>query len=139
MIVSPVSAHGPGIETETVTGIEVNAKFDDGTPMINAQITVYAPDDPETAWLQGVADEEGYFVFVPDLSIPGRWDISVRTAGHGDIIYVTIDENASVTEIVSASVGMTTTQRILMAVLGIWGLVGTALYFSRNKERVKSD
>ena len=76
----------------TTTGVQIYARFDDGTPMANAQVLVYAPDDPETPWLRGEADDEGYFAFVPNAALAGRWDINVRTAGHGDWVYLTLED-----------------------------------------------
>lgn len=126
-------AHGTEIEAGTATGVQLFAQFDDGSPMANAQVLVYAPDDPETPWLRGEADENGYFAFVPDGSLAGSWDINVRTSGHGDWVYLTLDEGGA-TEIVSSGGGFTVPQIVLMSAAVIWGFVGTALYFRRERQ-----
>lgn len=131
MLTQPLSAHGTEIALGEVNAIAINARFDNGDPMSNAQISIYAPNDPASPWLHGEADANGHFVFVPDTAIPGQWDIQVRTAGHGDWVYVDIAEG-TVTELRSSSGGLTTMQIVLMSGAVIWGLVGTALYFSRG-------
>ncbi len=129
-------AHGTEIDTGTTTGVQIYARFDDGTPMTNAQVLVYAPDDPETPWLRGEADEEGYFAFVPDAALSGRWDVNVRTAGHGDWVYLTLEDGGA-TEVVSSS-GFTTPQIVLMSAAIVWGFIGTALYFRREQRPTES-
>lgn len=130
----PVSAHGTQIDYAVGPQVQLQAKFDTGEPMANAQVTVYSPEDPANPWLVGEADADGNFAFSPDPSTPGRWDIFVRTAGHGDSLYVEIDE-ASAVVAGSSSGGLTVPQIVLMSASVIWGLIGTALYFARGKPR----
>lgn len=122
-------AHGTDITYRSTQAIELVALYDSGEPMANAQITVFAPSDPATPWLQGEADAGGRFVFSPDPAQPGRWDVRVRTAGHGEIIHIDVAEGA----VVAGGGGFTTAQRLLMSAAIIWGFVGTALYFARDK------
>ena len=124
-------AHGTRIEYKSTSAIEIVAKFDGGEPMSEAQVIIYAPDDPANPWLTGVCDDDGRFSFIPDVSIPGTWDIQVRKAGHGDMIHIDISEGAITGG--SGDSGFSTSQIILMAACAIWGLAGTALYFRRRK------
>ena len=124
------SAHGARIEYTINMTIDIVASYDNGEPMAGAQVVVYAPDDPSNPWLTGVCDDEGRFSFVPDSSKAGTWDIQVRQSGHGDIVHIPIGENMVAT---GGTGGYTVLQIILMAACGIWGFVGTALYFSRRK------
>ena len=80
-------AHGTAIELAVVDGdtLTIHAEFDTGEPMSEAQILVYAADNPREAWLTGVADENGDYSFPVDTSIAGQWSVSIRTAGHGEI------------------------------------------------------
>lgn len=126
-------AHGTDITYAVGTQIQLQAAFDSGEPMANAQVTVYAPDDPAEPWLVGEADADGYFAFAPDTTIPGRWAVFVRTAGHGDTLYFDMDDTATITGTASAGGGFTVPQIILMSASVIWGLVGTALYFARGR------
>ncbi len=129
-LVEQTEAHGTEITYRTTTAIEIEAAFDNGEPMAEAQVIVYAPNDPATAWLRGQCDENGRFIFSPDTSITGDWAVSIRTAGHGEMLHIPIDESATVT--VSNTPETTQMQTFLMAGAVIWGFVGTALYFSRR-------
>lgn len=92
----PVLAHGVVLEHRQVDSVEVLAQFDTGAPMANAQVVVYAPDNPTEAWQQGTTDDQGRFSFVPDETLPGSWEVMVRQAGHGGV--VTIPVSAAVAD-----------------------------------------
>ena len=89
ILMSSISeAHGTDIQlTINENRVEILALFDTGEPMSNAQITVYAADNPQEVWLSGEADGDGRYSFAVDSSISGEWGISVRTAGHGELLY----------------------------------------------------
>lgn len=125
-----VYAHGARIEYTSSTEIEIVAKYDTGEPMGGAQVMVYAPDDPSTPWLTGVCDDEGRFTFMPDSTKPGTWDVQVRRAGHGDMVHIPVGGGAIDT---ANSGGYSVLQIVLMAVCVVWGIAGTALYFSRRR------
>ena len=123
-------AHGAKIEYTIASSIEIVAKYDSGEPMAEAQVTIYAPNDPSTPWLIGTCDDQGRFSFTPDVAIPGTWDIQVRQAGHGDMIHIEI-EDGSVSS--GSSSGYSTGQIIVMSLCVIWGIFGTAMFFKRRK------
>lgn len=151
---APVAAHGTKIEYRTTEAIAIDAKYDTGEPMSEAQVTVYAPDDPSTPWLQGTADANGNFLFTPDPSKPGNWTVRVRQAGHGDIINIAVAEDPATSQEATVAQDTTSTpqevnnpvtrggftplQTILMGAAVVWGFVGTALFFSRGKNRAHS-
>ncbi len=122
-------AHGVKIDYTINVAVEIQATYDTGKPMAGGQVTVYAPDDLSTPWLEGVCDDEGRFTFTPDPAIPGIWDVQVRQAGHGDIVHIPIGEDMMLT----GSTGLTPLQIVLMGASVVWGFVGTALFFSRKK------
>ena len=122
-------AHGAKIEYTISVAVEIRAAYDTGEPMDGGQVTVYAPDDPSTPWLTGVCDEEGRFIFTPDTSIPGTWDVQVRQAGHGDMVHIPIGEDMAI----SGGTGYTPLQIVLMGACVVWGFIGSALFFSRRK------
>ena len=124
-------AHGAKIEYTVANSISIVAKYDSGEPMAEAQVTIYAPDDPSTPWFTGTCDDDGRFSFIPDLSIPGTWDIQVRQAGHGDMIHIEVEEGSVIGG--SSSSGYSTSQIVIMSVCVIWGILGTALFFKRRK------
>lgn len=140
------TAHGAKINYETTQAIKIDAAFDNGEPMSNAQVTVYSPQDPSTPWLQGTTDENGSFVFAPDRSQSGEWAVQVRQAGHGDLITISMGEDKSSTEntedsqvmnIQSTNGSFTPMQIVVMSVAVIWGFVGTALYFVKGTKQTK--
>ncbi|KJS82657.1 MAG: hypothetical protein JM58_14400 [Peptococcaceae bacterium BICA1-8] len=131
ILFSPIIAHAHGakIEYNANMSYELLAKYDSGEPMANAQIIVYAPDDPATPWTKGAADENGRYSFVPDFSKKGMWTIQARYAGHGANINIEIGEEASL----AGSTGYTWLQKLIMAASVVWGMIGTALFYTRRK------
>ncbi|AFY85143.1 hypothetical protein [Oscillatoria acuminata] len=146
----PAIAHGVEVTHQTLEAVEVQALYDTGDPMSNAQVTVYAPNDPETPWKQGTADQNGRFLFAPDPSLAGNWAVRVRQAGHGGIINVAIapetppetavapPDATEVPEVApnsrtlsSPSPSVNPLPTGLAIASGVWGFVGTALFFSR--------
>lgn len=141
-----VQAHGALIEYKTVPGIALQAKYDNGELMTTAQITVYAPNNPDQPWLTGKGDKEGRFSFVPDPAITGAWKIMAREAGHGAMAHFMVggkaaaaDAGASAPAATAAPAAAVETtaqsplQRWLMGASAVWGLIGTALFFARKK------
>ena len=132
-------AHGANIQYRETSAIAIQAKYDDGTPMANAQVVVYAPSDRATPWLKGVTDSEGNFSFVPDDNPQnaGNWDVKVRQSGHGDITSIPVNQgeltSVAHTQLASAAGGYSLPQKMVMAAAVGWGFVGTALFFARSK------
>ena len=132
-----VLAHGARITYQETRGIEITAIYDQGDPMTNAQVVIYSPADPANPWLKGETDAQGHFSFVPDFNQVGNWDVKVRQAGHGASISIPITAE-STSDVATNSVtpqpdsSYTLRQKILMSVSGVWGFVGTALFFSRQ-------
>lgn len=133
VVVGTASAHGTDIVWQFDDGVVIiDAVFDSGEPMVNAQIVAYAPDNPSEPYFQGIADENGHIEFPIDPTVTGSWDISVRTAGHGEMLHVPVDSSA--TSLSGAgNQGRSPTQTILLAGVVIVVLGGVALYFMRGK------
>ncbi len=137
-------AHGAHIDYETTQAIQLTARYDNGDPMAAAQVTVYSPSDPANAWQRGVTDDQGRFIFAPDPAQPGNWEVQVRQAGHGDIVAIPVaevvpgqDPEALIPPTLASSSGSeegTGLQKGLMVASVLWGCVGTALFFSRQKK-----
>jgi len=148
-------AHGVAIEYQPTQAYEINAAYDTGEPMVDAQVAVFAPDDPATPWMTGTTNAEGQFVFSP--SAPGNWEVQVRQAGHGDVLVIPVvdvataspdpgsdqpgsqDLNASTAEAAASNTTTATRdysplQTSLMVGSVLWGCIGTALFFSRSKK-----
>ncbi len=146
---SSALAHGVTItyEARTTLVVTLHATFDSGEPMAGGQVTIYTPDDPVNPWQRGVCDEQGRYTFTPDPTLPGTWEVQVRQAGHGDIIYVTVAPSAEAEEESTATAlprsaggqatpgGYTPFQYVVMGAAVVWGCVGTALYFAHPTRR----
>ncbi|HEY9735368.1 MAG TPA: carboxypeptidase-like regulatory domain-containing protein [Trichocoleus sp.] len=154
--VLPAWAHGARLSFQTASSVALVATYDNGEPMKAAQILVYSPDNPSEPWTEGTTDDRGRYAFTPDPAIPGNWEVTVRQAGHGDVVIVPVsgkgaEGGAAVAEGTSSdtssgpSSGVAgSSARTSIAnlppvqkgvVMGsvIWGFVGTALFFSRGK------
>lgn len=81
-------AHGVKIIPKISQAISVQAEYDSGLPMQQAQVIVYAPNQPTEPWIKGMTNKEGKFIFIPDSKLSGNWQIKVSQAGHGNIINV---------------------------------------------------
>ena len=137
-------AHGAVVEVNPAS-VEIKAAFDTGEPMSEAQVLLYSPTDLSTPVVKGQTDSEGRFLFSPDPDLiadltakgaeDGRWEVTVRKAGHGQvttfglgngILQTATDSSTGLA--VKSSNRFTYQQWISMAAI-IWGFVGTALYF----------
>lgn len=132
--VPAVLAHATAIEVAVVgeQTIELVALFDTGEPMSEAQVVVYAADNPREAWLSGVADEAGNYTFDIDPAITGQWSVSVRTAGHGEILYLNVANGGTITIERPSSRPAWLTPVLAVIVVGV--LVGGGLYSSRKRK-----
>lgn len=136
-------AHGANISYRTTEAIEIQAVYDTGEPLAAAQVTLYAPEDPATAWLTGMTDEQGRFWFRPDPEQPGDWEVTVRQAGHGDILVIPVEPTdldpapRSGSSVISGArsdnASFSLLQKGVMVGAILWGCVGTALFFSRSR------
>lgn len=139
------AAHGADVvatvtrQVEVELTVAVEATYHSGRPMAGAQVTVFAPGAAEEPWLVGECDETGRFEFTPSVERTGVWDVRVVHHGHGGRVSVEVagegEEagSAVVRAEASSTAHLTTLQRSVMAACVIWGLVGTALFFSRRR------
>ncbi len=109
----------------------IEANYVSGEPMALAQVAVYSPDNPDQPWTTGQTNQEGEFEFSPDAA--GTWDVVIRQAGHGTTVSVPVDM-APTQQTTAALVSARPLQRWASAGAALWGLVGTALFFSRGKQ-----
>ncbi|MEO0489306.1 MAG: carboxypeptidase-like regulatory domain-containing protein [Cyanobacteria bacterium J06659_2] len=126
----PAEAHGAHIQTRNTT-VEIQAAYDSGEPMAEAQVQVYDPTNPQSPRFTGETDKAGQFSFTPDQ--PGDWEVTVRQAGHGATTAIPIDNNGTMAATFSGNSQLTPLQKSVIAGAIIWGCIGTALYFQRSK------
>lgn len=128
-------SHAVILDVREARAIAVDARYDTGQPMVDAQVSVFSPENPQQPWLSGLTDGRGQFVFIPGTT-QGRWTIQTRQAGHGSMAYIDLPADAATASLVTGSSlaqsGISPIQRAVMAVSIVWGLVGTALYFRRK-------
>lgn len=135
---SSVSAHGVELEQSRGEAVEITATYDNGDPMSEGQVVVYSPEEPSEPWTTGTTDEQGRYVFIPDASKPGAWSVQVREAGHGANISVEVggEKDSGVERVETeqtSSAGGSAARTGLMVALGLWGFVGTALFFQSRR------
>lgn len=80
LITSTCWAHGTRcVRLDGALGVQ--AEYDNGEPIANADVSVFKPGNDETPWLNGMTDDKGRFFFVPDSE--GSWTVRVQDAqGH---------------------------------------------------------
>lgn len=142
---SVAAAHGTDVvatvtrQVEVDLSVVVEATFHSGRPMAGAQVTVHAPGEPEAPWLVGTCDHEGRFEFAPPVDRPGVWEVRVAHHGHGGQVDVEVPATgeetgpAVVRAEASSAPHLTVLQKTVMGSCVVWGLVGTALFFSRRR------
>jgi nickel transport protein len=138
-------AHGADVKAAVTRQVEVElavvveATYHSGRPMAGAQVTVMAPDAPDQPWLVGECDADGRFEFAPPVDRPGTWEVLVAHHGHGGRVSIDVAGegeragSAVVTAEASSTAHLTALQKIVMGACVVWGLIGTALFFSRRR------
>ncbi len=119
--------------------LEFTSTFSTGEPVEEAQVLIYAPDNPDKPWGELTTDETGSFSFTPDASIPGDWEIRIeKDLGHGDIWTVPVNamgidyENISNVEPERPSFFADVNPLAVAGVLGLGTCMGIAAYASRS-------
>lgn len=128
---APADAHAALIEAENVPAVRLRAVYETGEPMAGAQVLIYAPDTAADVWARGETDEQGRFEFIPD-TLPGRWSVQVRQAGHGAMAHVMLGAGDGPAPANTSSQD-DWLRRAVMVGLVAWGALGTALFFRRRK------
>lgn len=151
LVVAPVPADAHGAQVEAVVvrnvavshRVDVRATYHSGRPMAGAGVSVFAPGDAENPWLTGACDDSGGFSFEPPPEMSGEWVVRVVHQGHGGVVTIAIEaaavgdgsiaDPAVIRAEASSSPHLSTLQRVLMGASVVWGLLGTALFFSRRR------
>ena len=129
------SAHGNAyLRYRQQSAIQIEAIHDNGKPMINANVRVYVPENGETPWIEGTTDSNGQFRFIPEAKQVGSLTVVVSQLGHNHQLNIPIQQNLAVAS-APVSSPYSPLQKLTMAAVGIWGFLGTALYFTRNRKK----
>ena len=133
VFIIPVYGHGAWVTWEMQDdSVHISATFDDGQPLGLAQITVFSGAAPSVPYLVGMTDEYGEFSFLPDKGESLNWDVQVRSAGHGDIVHLSLTEDSTPDD---KQDRFTTLQIVLMSTCVVWGFVGTAFFFASKRKK----
>ncbi len=133
LLTIPVFGHGARVIWRMQgDSIHVSASFDDGQPLGGAQVTVFSGAAPSVPYIVGMTDENGEFSFLPDEEESLNWDVQVRSAGHGDIVHLSLDEEPAAD---NEQGTFTTLQIVLMSVCVVWGFIGIAFFFASRRKR----
>lgn len=81
--------------------LEVQTTFSTGEPLKGAKVQIYAPNNPNRPWAQGVTDAQGRFQFSPDKQLAGNWEITIGQQGHSDILTVPVDQSGIEADLIS--------------------------------------
>lgn len=152
LALAPVSlcAHGVLVEAAVIREIQINHRIDvraayhSGRPMAGAQAKVFAPGGSESPWLTGVCDDNGGFSFEPPPEMIGEWVVRVAHRGHAGVVTIDLEGAGGTNGIeepapavvraeASSAAHLSTLQRVVMGACVVWGLIGTALFFSRRR------
>jgi nickel transport protein len=74
------------------TQLEVKSSYDTGDNLANARVLVFAPNDSEKPWMEGMTDAQGKFIFQPDPKLKGNWTLKIGRGDHGDILTVPVSD-----------------------------------------------
>ena len=124
-------AHGVDLLViEGGSGIE--ARYDSGQPISDAEVEVYSPADPDTIFQAGSTDKNGRFLFFPDSD--GEWKIKINDGmGHGGTRSIIIKDS----EIVVNAEGENPPGRSIKILSGlsvIFGITGILFFFLARRE-----
>ncbi|MBU6229539.1 MAG: carboxypeptidase regulatory-like domain-containing protein [Cyanobacteria bacterium REEB459] len=98
----PAQAWAHQVETNYTLAnqLEFQSTFSTGEPFAGATVRIYAPNHPDQPWKTLTTDSQGRFAFLPDVSIPGNWQVKIEDAAksHGDYWTVPVDSRGTIVE-----------------------------------------
>lgn len=126
---SDLWAHGVDYEVKEGRAVVLKAGYDDGEPMIYAEVKIFSPGNKDIEHQNGRTDKNGCFAFLPDQI--GEWKIIVNDGmGHGVVTEVEIKEAM---KIETTTKGWPRWQKIITGISVIWGLAGLIFYLKARK------
>ncbi len=118
------------------TGVGIQARYADDTPISYSDATVYYPGSEEE-FQQGLTDRNGRYLFSPDRE--GEWKIKIDDGmGHGVIAKLSVGEDLRITG-KAAGARFRIWQKILIGISIIWGFTGIYYYLFTRKKLLKID
>ena len=90
---SKVFAHG--VETNyslNIKSLELQSLFSTGEAFKDAPVIVHPPAGSDYAPIAGRTNEQGMFVFEPDYSVSGEWEVEIGEDSHWDMLTIPVSD-----------------------------------------------
>ena len=123
-------AHGLVYDIKMAKTLIIKVAYNDGEPMSYSDVKIFSPDSTKEEYQNVTTDKNGQFAFVPDIS--GEWKSLINDGmGHALSKKVVVKEGMEIES--HQHHGLEHWQKLIIAISIAWGLIGTALYFRRDK------
>ncbi len=127
----PAFSHGVQFQVSRESAVVLKARYDDGTPMGYAKVTIFSPESRETEFQNGRSDRDGAFAFVPPHQ--GAWEVTFDDeTGHGFKEKIDV-EAPGTTGVPQGGRHFPREYKLITGLSLIWGLTGTLLYFKARQ------
>lgn len=91
----PSQALAHGVETNyqlKIQSLEMQSLFSTGEAFQDAPVIVHPPVGSDYAPIEGRTNEQGMFVFEPDYSVPGEWEVEIGEDSHWDMLVIPVSD-----------------------------------------------
>ncbi len=136
MVIIPTKAMAHQVQTSYILNqatssqpnetLELRSTMGSTEPLKGAKVTVFAPDQSFRPYATGVTDSQGRFSFQPNEAITGDWEISIKRAGHADIIRVPVTEEGIDEDSVAQGAGIEDVHYAGSPLMALGGIVVAA-------------
>jgi len=127
-VLLPCKAPAAGLDLFAAHTVTVQFATQDGKPMADAEVKVYAPGDPTQVYKTGRTDKDGKFDFAADRD--GMWTAEARTGG--EIARATIRVGGA-----GDDQGGSVSPYLLIGGLGLLLLMAVGYHFLRARSRIR--
>lgn len=91
----PSQALAHGVETNyqlNIKSLEIQSLFSTGEAFKEAPVIVHPPKGSDYAPIEGMTNEQGLFVFEPDYSVTGEWEVEIGEDSHWDMLTIPVSD-----------------------------------------------
>jgi len=100
----PSQAFAHGVETNynlNIKSLELQSLFSTGEAFKDAPVIVHPPAGSDYAPVEGRTNEQGMFVFEPDYSVSGEWEVEIGEDSHWDMLVIPVSDRGIDVEAIS--------------------------------------
>jgi nickel transport protein len=100
----PSQAFAHGVETNynlNIKSLELQSLFSTGEAFKDAPVIVHPPAGSDYAPIEGRTNEQGMFVFEPDYSVSGEWEVEIGEDSHWDMLVIPVSDRGIDVEAIS--------------------------------------